>query len=90
MTTKLLLGRQARYAKELSQYNFDIVYRARKLNPADGPSRRPDYKPEDKQSSANAMLPITNKVETSYTLNINYTKSKEGKEEEEQEREVAR
>ena len=33
---------------------------------------------------------MTNKVETSYTLNINYTKSKEGKEEEEQERKVAR
>ena len=57
MTIKSLLGRQARYAKELSQYNFDIVYRARKLNPIDGPSRRPDYKPEDKQSSANAILP---------------------------------
>ena len=48
ITMKLLLGQQARYAKELSQYNFDIVYRARKLNPTDGPSRRPDYEPEDK------------------------------------------
>ena len=37
-----------------------------------------------------AAVPVTNKVETSHTLNINYTKSKEGKEEEEQERKVAR
>ena len=42
-----LNGRQARWATELAPYDFNIVYRAGKLNPADGPSRRPDYDTKD-------------------------------------------
>jgi hypothetical protein len=43
MTTKSLTGRQARWWETLSGYNLNIVYRAGKKNPADAPSRRPDY-----------------------------------------------
>ena len=42
-----LNSRQARWATELAPYDFNIVYRAGKLNPADGPSRRPDYDTKD-------------------------------------------
>jgi hypothetical protein len=43
MITKLLTGRQVRWWETLSGYNLNIVYRAGKKNPADAPSRRPDY-----------------------------------------------
>ncbi len=43
MSTKALTGRQARWWETLSGYDLDIVYRAGKKNPADAPSRRPDY-----------------------------------------------
>jgi transposase InsO family protein len=43
MTTSTINRRQARWALELSAYDFEINYQAGKLNPADGPSRRPDY-----------------------------------------------
>lgn len=43
MTTCKLSGRQARWALELSRYDFEIHHRPGTLNPADGPSRRPDY-----------------------------------------------
>jgi RNase H-like domain found in reverse transcriptase/Reverse transcriptase (RNA-dependent DNA polymerase)/Integrase zinc binding domain/Chromo (CHRromatin Organisation MOdifier) domain/Integrase core domain len=42
-TTKLLSRRQARWAEILSAYDFEIEYLEGKRNPADGPSRRPDY-----------------------------------------------
>ena len=44
MTTKVLSRRQARWAQVLSAYDFTIAYRPGKVNPIDGPSRRPDYK----------------------------------------------
>ena len=43
MTTKGLVGRQARWWELLSGYHLEVVYRPGKLNNADGPSRRPDY-----------------------------------------------
>lgn len=43
MTTKELNGRQARWAEKLSRYDFVVEYRPGRRNPADGPSRRPDY-----------------------------------------------
>jgi RNase H-like domain found in reverse transcriptase/Reverse transcriptase (RNA-dependent DNA polymerase)/Integrase zinc binding domain len=43
MTTKVLNGRQARWAELLAQYDFEIQYRTGKTNPADAPSRRSDY-----------------------------------------------
>jgi hypothetical protein len=44
MTTKVLSQRQARWAQLLSAYDFSIAYRPSKVNPADGPFRRLNYK----------------------------------------------
>jgi hypothetical protein len=52
---KQLNGRQARWAMTLSTYDFTITHRAGKLNPADAPSRRPDY--DDGEKASNQMLP---------------------------------
>ena len=43
MKTKKLSGRQARWAELLAQFDFIIEHRPGRTNPADGPSRRPDY-----------------------------------------------
>jgi hypothetical protein len=43
MTTKELSRRQARWAVQLSAFDFNIEHRPGKQNPADAPSRRPDY-----------------------------------------------
>jgi len=52
MTKKDLNRRQARWAERLSAFDFEIVYRTGKSNPADGPSRRPDYElPKDASST---------------------------------------
>ena len=50
-----LNGRQARWAMKLSMFDFFITHRPGKTNPADAPSRRPDYKDENK--SMNRLLP---------------------------------
>jgi hypothetical protein len=61
MTTSAISRRQARWAQELSAYDFEIAYRPGKTNPADGPSRRPDYMPAG--DSSNIMLPtLQNKL----------------------------
>jgi hypothetical protein len=51
MNVKALNGRQARWAVALAPYDFTIIHRAGKTNPADAPSRRPDY-----EVGANASL----------------------------------
>ena len=43
MTTKTLNRRQARWAELLTNYDFILVHIQGTKNPADGPSRRPDY-----------------------------------------------
>ena len=43
MSTKILTRRQARWAETLSSIWFVLVYSPGVANPADGPSRRPDY-----------------------------------------------
>ena len=43
MTTKSLTRRQARWTEHLAEFDFHIVHRPGRTNPADGPSRRPDY-----------------------------------------------
>ena len=43
MTTKELNRRQARWAEQLSAFDFNIEHRPGAGNPADAPSRRPDY-----------------------------------------------
>lgn len=42
-TTKVLSRRQARWAEYLAAFDFNIEYRPGSKNPADAPSRRPDY-----------------------------------------------
>ena len=50
MKVKILNGRQARWAVKLAAFDFTISHQAGRRNPADAPSRRPDYE------EANAML----------------------------------
>ena len=66
MTQKTLNGRQARWLMHLAPYDFTIYYRKGKLNPADGPSRRPDYISEKVPDTAIAQLMPTleNKLAT--------------------------
>ena len=52
MTTKELSRRHARWWERLSAFNFTITYRAGRLNPADPPSRRPDYEAADDEGAA--------------------------------------
>ena len=40
---------------KLLMFDFVISHRARKINPADAPSRRPDY--ESEKASLNYLLP---------------------------------
>jgi hypothetical protein len=51
-----LNGRQARWATFLASFDFVIEYRASKTNPADTPSRRPDYACDKRTPSY--LLPI--------------------------------
>lgn len=66
MTTKELNPRQVRWAEKLSAFDFHILYRKGKLNPADGPSRRPDlFAPEGSESNNDEFLPtLQNKLRT--------------------------
>lgn len=54
MGQPMLNSRQARWAMKLSPYDFLISHRPGKTNPADAPSRRPDYKGENE--SINRLL----------------------------------
>jgi hypothetical protein len=60
---KSLNGRQARWAIALSGYDFIIVHRPGKKNPADAPSRRPDYAPSIREinEQVSMMLPTLQK-----------------------------
>ena len=60
LTKKELNRRQARWAEKLAAFDFMIEYRAGKTNPANGPSRRPDYKTLN-SSEENGMLPTLQK-----------------------------
>ncbi|SLM34639.1 gag polymerase env [Lasallia pustulata] len=44
MTTPNLTRRQLKWVEKLAEYDFNVTYREGKKNPADGLSRRPDYK----------------------------------------------
>ena len=43
MSTKVLNCRQAHWAEQLAGYDFVLTHTPGSKNPADGPSRRPDY-----------------------------------------------
>jgi hypothetical protein len=62
-TTKVLSRRQARWAEILSAYDFTIEHLDGTKNPADGPSRRPDYEEGYERPSARLLatshLPIS-------------------------------
>lgn len=51
METKVLNHRQVRSYLALSRYDFTLNHRAGSTNPADGPSRRPDYIAESQKPS---------------------------------------
>lgn len=58
-----LNGRQARWCMYLAGFDFTIKHQAGKRNPADGPSRRPDYH-DSSLSEENQWLPtLQNKLE---------------------------
>ena len=56
MTTKVLNRRQARWAEFLSAYDFVLVPIPGSKNPADGPSRRPDYA-QDIELPSGTLIP---------------------------------
>ena len=58
MTTKELTPRQARWAEELARFDFEIEYKPGENNPADGPSRRPDYAKGFKTGDGKQMIDI--------------------------------
>src|SRR6185437_17149702 len=66
MSQTIINGRQARWLLQLAPYDFTIHYRKGSLNPADGPSRRPNYKERDKESKdspiARLMPTLQNKL----------------------------
>ena len=47
MTSRILNRRQARWAMFLSEFDFKLDYAPGKNNPADAPSRRPDFIPHE-------------------------------------------
>jgi hypothetical protein len=57
MTTKELTRRQARWAEKLAAFDFIILHRLGKSNPADAPSRRPYYQPKEGEFLEHSLLP---------------------------------
>src|SRR5436189_1329003 len=57
-------GRQARWLVYLTPYDFIIKHRPGILNPADGPSRRPDYKAQGEPSLVQKDLLASKLVES--------------------------
>ncbi|KAL2401712.1 Transposon Tf2-8 polyprotein [Exophiala dermatitidis] len=56
-TTMNLNRRQVRWSLDLQRFDFYIEHRPGKTNPADGPSRRPDYEdPEDDKAPPKPFL----------------------------------
>ena len=55
MNVKVLSPRQARWAVKLATYDFVITHRSGISNPADPPSRRPDY--EGESQALHTLLP---------------------------------
>ena len=61
-------GRQARWLVYLTPYDFIIKHRPGLLNPADGPSRRPDYKAQEEPSLVQKDLLASKLVESNPNL----------------------
>ena len=61
MSQTKLNGRQTRWLIKLLPYDFRLFYRKGTLNPADGPSRRPDYLANNEEidsTPASRLLPV--------------------------------
>jgi hypothetical protein len=61
MSQTKLKGRQTRWLIKLLPYDFRLFYRKGTLNPADGPSRRPDYLANNEEidsTPASRLLPV--------------------------------
>ena len=56
LKTKKLNGRQVRWASFLAGYHFEVIHRPGHRNPADGPSRRPDYGQEEPDDANSAII----------------------------------
>ncbi|KFY17373.1 hypothetical protein V491_05014, partial [Pseudogymnoascus sp. VKM F-3775] len=63
MTKRRLNGRQSRWAESLSRYDFVIEHQPGKANPADAPSRRPDYKPEGDEEDSQFLPGLHFRIE---------------------------
>src|SRR5437667_2877371 len=72
MTQTILNGHQARWLLQLAPYYLTIHYRKGSLNPADGPSRWPDYLEEQEaveQTAVGKLMPsLVNKLATAATI----------------------
>jgi len=68
METKYLESRQAHWAMYLATYDFDIIYRRGTSNPADGPSRRPDY--EEGSVNVTWLPTFQNKLKGAFAVAI--------------------
>jgi transposase InsO family protein len=69
MTTKSLTRRQARWAEWLAVFDFSITHRPGKTNPADGPSRRPDYLVEGEASEVQSQERLLRQLQEKLALN---------------------
>jgi len=67
MTTKELNGRQARWAEKLARFDFVIQHRSGKSNPADAPSRRPDYEMSEAERASVALPTLQNLLRASHS-----------------------
>ncbi len=63
METTILSRTQARWAQALSAHDFVLTYTPGKVNPADGPSRRPDHELGAGEQSI-MLLTLQNKLRT--------------------------
>jgi hypothetical protein len=66
MGKKTLNARQARWAERLAAFDFTIEYRTGKSNPADAPSRRPDYKQEGNPGIEDILPTLQNKLKGAF------------------------
>ena len=69
MKTTTLNKRQFRWTLALAEYDFEIKYRSEKINPADGPSRRSDYK--KKTDNEICLFTLQNKLKNIIVTAVN-------------------
>jgi hypothetical protein len=71
MSTKVLNRRQARWAELLADYDFVLIPIPGKKNPADGPSRRPDYAADNRPPMGSLIPPHALRLLPSHDSNLN-------------------